>query len=110
VHVPPEQALQHWLLLLQPAPGGLLHPRRTLPDGQQKLVMPMVVQLLHVAPPVPQAWVMVPGWHTPFASQHPLGQVVELQTATHVPFEHWVPVGQATQATPAVPQCWLVLV
>ena len=50
---------------------------------------------------------MFPGWQTLFAQQ-PFGQLAALQT--HAPLTQVVPLGQATQATPFVPQCWLLLV
>jgi hypothetical protein len=72
-----------------------------------------VRQLMHVAPPVPQNWLELPWRHvvdgpplTP-ASQQP-AQLAVVQT--HDPLTHVVPVGQAMQATPFVPQCWLSLV
>jgi hypothetical protein len=60
-----------------------------------------------MAPLSPQAVFAVPGLHWLF-SQQPLGQLAGVHT--HEPFWHTVPLGQATQATPLVPQCWLLLV
>ena len=65
-------------------------------------------QLLQAPPPVPQAAAVVPGWHLPVPSQHPLAQLVgpqvvgadsqvlaALQTCCAV---HW------TQLAPPLPQ------
>jgi hypothetical protein len=58
------------------------------------------------APSVPQTALVVPPWQTPFASQQPVGQLVESQTHTPPPAAatHSCPVGQAAQAAPLAPQ------
>jgi hypothetical protein len=54
VHLPLTHALQHWLFWLQSSPGGLWHvPTRVVPTPQQKLILPVQVD-------VP---VQTPSWH-----------------------------------------------
>ena len=55
---------------------------------------------------LPQAAFVLPALQVPF-SQQPCGQLVGVHT--HVPPWHSRPAGQATQATPPLPQAWLVL-
>lgn len=57
----------------------------------------------HVAPPVPQAALVVPGETQVAPWQQPLGQLVASQT--HCPFRQRWPVAQALHVPPAVPQC-----
>ena len=47
----------------------------------------------HVPPPLPQALVVSPFWHTPLASQQPVGH--EVASQTHLPLEHTCPAAQA---------------
>jgi hypothetical protein len=61
----------------------------------------VLAQPAHIAPPVPHAPTSLPGWHTPFASQQPFGQVDLLQT--HAPPTHAVPLPQVAHARPPVP-------
>jgi hypothetical protein len=56
---------------------------------------------MQATPPVPQAAFVSPVLHWPFSQQPEQLTVVQIQE----PFWHSVPVGQATQATPPVPQC-----
>ncbi len=74
MHVPPEQALQHWLLLLQEAPGALLQPVRVLPAGQQKFVVP-----LHVTPQPPQFDAVLSAVHVPLQQPWPEAQSAAVQ-------------------------------
>jgi hypothetical protein len=61
VQRPPLQLLQHWLLLLQLAPGALRHCNgRALPAGQQKFVVPE-----HTFPQDPQFDGVFSGAQTP---------------------------------------------
>ena len=104
VHVP----LQHWFLLLHVAPVPRLHcPGYAVPAPQQKLLLP--VQLVQVAPPVPQALFWLP-LRQVLPSQQPFGQVAaEHIMLTQLWFRHSWPAGQLTHVTPLVPQAvfWL---
>ncbi len=62
---------------------------------------------MQTAPAVPQAPLVLPGLQVLF-SQQPFGQLAVVQIQS--PFWHSVPAGHWTQATPAVPQCWVLLV
>ncbi len=55
---------------------------------------------IHVAPPVPHAWLEFPGSHVLFWQQ-PLEQLVGVHT--HEPLLHSVPAGHEMQAVPPVP-------
>ncbi len=101
--------LQHIPFPVQDAPVGRLHCPR-FPGVELGTVVQQTFGDAHatqVAPPVPQRLFAVPGWQTPFWQQ-PVGHVVAPQTLTQEPFWHCVPVGQATQVTPFVPQAWFV--
>jgi hypothetical protein len=64
-----------------------------------------VGQASHACPPLPQAVVLVPGWHVPDPSQHPVGHVETLHgVVVQVPPLHVSPVGQDVHALPPVPQ------
>ena len=66
-------------------------------------------QLIHVAPFVPQALLLVPSWHWPLESQQPLGQEVALQTFVHTWFWQACPAPQLVHAAPSVPQALLLV-
>jgi hypothetical protein len=62
------------------------------------------LQAAQFPPPTPQAAVVLPGWHTLLASQHPL----------HVTLTHWLLVHcclaeHTAHVAPPVPQAALVL-
>lgn len=56
------------------------------------------------APLVPHAWVDVAVMQVPVASQQPLGQLVGVHFATHVPAEHVCAVPHVVHDTPFTPQ------
>jgi len=98
VHFPLEQALQHWLLLLQAAPGGLLQPIRPLPAGQQKLVVPA-----HVTPHPPQFDAVLSGVHVPLQQPWPDAQSAAVQQfaiGMQVPLQSLNPVSHAKPQVP----------
>jgi hypothetical protein len=68
---------------------------------------PSAVQFSHAAPAAPHTEFVVPGRHTPFASQHP-PQVMALHAVTtppHLPLVHADPdAEQMAQAPPPMPQ------
>ena len=57
-------------------------------------------QSLHVAPPVPQAELLVLDWHLPLESQQPVGQELALQTLVHIPFWQVCPLAQLVAQEP----------
>ena len=58
----------------------------------------------HAFPPVPQSLTVVPTWHVPLASQHPLGQVIALHVdAWQSPALHASLGGHAAQLSPPTP-------
>jgi hypothetical protein len=103
----------------------LQQPVEQLPASQPAQAWLLQVHAAQLAPPVPQAVLVLPLWQTPLESQQPFGHEVALQTQlpfTHtVPATHWVllphlqtpvvlpqwsdaPPSHATQATPFNPQ------
>lgn len=120
----------HWLpMQLVPAPHDtqtppsrpqavLAVPVRQVPDWQQPAQFPgpqglthcllehVEAHAAHEAPPVPQAPVAVPGWHTP-ATQQPIGHVCALQVPTQEPPSQ-VPWPHDSQALPCEPHAMLV--
>ena len=58
----------------------------------------MALQSIHVAPFVPQALLLVPGWHVPLESQQPVEQ--ELAVQTHTPFWQVCPDWQTLPQEP----------
>jgi len=99
------QALQrappvpHWVVLVEVTQVAPLQQ----PDAQLAAVQPVqtwLVQLCaphdaQLVPPVPHWVVLVPGWHTPEASQQPVGQLVasqvQLPLTQRWPAWHWAP-------------------
>ena len=67
----------------------------------------MPVHAPHWAPLVPQEPLLVPDWHSPFASQHPLGHVPMSHLETHEPFTHVWAVEQAKHEPPEAPHAVL---
>ena len=97
-------ALQKWLQHSSPLPqtklSGLQVQLEHLPVWQ---AWPLV-QAAHAAPPVPHAPKVLPGWHTPLLSTHPL-QVPPVQE----PPVQEVEPAHDSQLTPPWPQAELVL-
>jgi len=96
--------------LLQPAPsvphavdvGDVQVDPEQQPDGQVPEPHPLQTppvqvsglgQLEHMPPPDPQSLGMLPGWHCPMESQHPVGHELGLQM--QLPPEQTWPVEQA---------------
>jgi hypothetical protein len=63
---------------------------------------------MQATPPVPQNWLVSPVRQV-LPSQQPVEQLAVVHTQVPL-LLHSSPAGHATQATPLVPQCWLLLV
>ena len=79
-HTPPLPPNCVWqLLLLSQQPVGHVFGPQVKPEQIPSSQKPVEGQVLHKKPSKPHAALVVPGWQTPCASQHPLGHVVSLQ-------------------------------
>jgi hypothetical protein len=100
----PHAELQTWLLHASSVGQSLAALQPQTPLARHTWPRPLVVQLTHAVPPVPQV-VVLEVWQVPLLSQQPLGQLVASQT--HLPPTQRWPLGQVTHAPPLVPQNWL---
>jgi hypothetical protein len=78
---------------------SVLDAQPQLPETQWLLP----VQPPHVAPFVPHCPSVVAVTHVPLPSQHPFGQLVELQLGVHEPFVQMSAAPQGVQEPPPVP-------
>ncbi len=60
-------------------------------------------QAAQLLPPVPQYWLVSPGWHVLVPSQQPDAHELESQTHWLLPLHSW-PVAHVAQVPPPVPQ------